>query len=149
MRALIVAAALLAGMYIASHVTVTMTPSLYHRVFYLVKGFPRAGKGDYVLFDFASPLIEGGRPVKGIKRIGCDEGEYLQEIAGDYFCGADYLGRAKERSLKGLPLRRFMYRGPVPHGEIFVVGDSADSFDSRYWGFLDRGKIIAKAFPIL
>jgi len=147
-RAAIVTAALLAWIYLISHISVTLTPSLSHRVFYIDKGFSKAGKGDYVLFDFSSELIEGGRPVKGLKQIGCDEGDYLQEMMGDYFCGMEYLGRAKERSLKGEPLSRFTYRGAVPPGKIFVVGDSVDSFDSRYWGFLDKREIIAKAYPI-
>ena len=147
-RAAIVTALLLAWIYLVSHISVTMTPSLSHSVFYIDKGFSKAGKGDYVLFDFSSPLLEDGRPVKGMKRIGCDEGDYLQEAKGDYFCGKEYLGRAKERSLRGEPLSRFTYKGAVPPGKIFVVGDSVDSFDSRYWGFLDKGEIIAKAYPI-
>ncbi len=70
-------------------------------------------------------------------------------MMGDYFCGKEYLGRAKDRTFEGAQLSRFEYVGVVPQGKIFVVGDSKDSFDSRYWGFLDKDKIIAKAYPIL
>ncbi len=148
-RGLIVAASLLAGIYLASHIAVTLTPSLNHRVFLINNGFSNVGRGDYVLFGFSSPLIEGGKRIKGMKRIGCGEGDYLHEFMGDYFCGKEYLGRAKEKTLRGDQLSRFEYDGVVPPGKIFVVGDSKDSFDSRYWGFLDKSKIIAKAYPIL
>lgn len=138
----------LAGIYLPSHISITMTPSLNHRIYFIEKEFASVGKGDYVLFNFSSSYIEGGKVVKATKRIGCAEGDYLHVVMGDYYCGNDYLGRAKEKALNGSSLPRFEYVGTVPHGKVFVVGDSKDSFDSRYWGFLDKGKIIAKAYPI-
>ncbi len=41
------------------------------------------------------------------------------------------------------------YFGPVrvPEGSFFMMGDNRDSsFDSRYWGFVDRNEIYGRAF---
>jgi len=42
-----------------------------------------------------------------------------------------------------------VFNGKVPEGTLFVSGQHRDSFDSRYWGFLDRKKVEAIAHPLL
>jgi signal peptidase I/conjugal transfer pilin signal peptidase TrbI len=31
---------------------------------------------------------------------------------------------------------------------MFVMGEHKDSYDSRYFGFVDKSRILARAYPI-
>jgi len=42
----------------------------------------------------------------------------------------------------------FSFSGKVPDGALFVVGDSPDSYDSRYFGFLRKEDVIKIAHPV-
>jgi len=71
--------------------------------------------------------------------------------------GAVYVDGEK---LVSSPMRRFFYydrgeysgeRGPVrvPEGHFYVLGDnSANSMDSRYWGFVPYRNLVGKAFLV-
>lgn len=142
---------ILCGSLIPSRFSVSLTPSLDHRVFYLDRS-PDPGqikKFDYVLFTFSSRFVNGGKPVKAIKQVACDEGEILKVTGNDYYCNDhEYIGTAKDYSLKGEKLEKFVYNGKVPEGYVFVSGRHRDSFDSRYYGFMRKRDIKAIAYPL-
>jgi conjugal transfer pilin signal peptidase TrbI len=56
-------------------------------------------------------------------------------------------GLALARTLKRPP-SAFLREEPVPAGHLWVMGATADSFDSRYWGFLAEGQVIGRAYAI-
>lgn len=163
------------GWIIPTKFTVSLTPSLRYHVFYLYRNpqMTDLHKGDYVLFEKSSKYLKNGEPLKLIKQIGCDAGDYLIEVNRDYYCLStlkghsieeikqsllrktplnglepEYLGRAKIKSLKGEPLDNFKFSGQVPGGKCYVAGSHPDSFDSRYFGFIDKQTVIAKAYPV-
>ena len=142
---------ILCGSLIPSRLSVSLTPSLDHRLFYLDRSpDPRAiKKYDYVLFTFSSKYINDGKPVKAIKQVACDEGEILKVTGSDYYCNDnEFIGKAKEFSLKGEKLEKFVYNGKIPEGYVFVAGRHKDSFDSRYYGFIKKKDIEAIAYPV-
>jgi conjugal transfer pilin signal peptidase TrbI len=57
---------------------------------------------------------------------------------------------------EGLALARTLHRSPedflrddiVPPGHLWVMGATADSFDSRYWGFLPDQQVIGRAYAL-
>jgi signal peptidase I/conjugal transfer pilin signal peptidase TrbI len=131
-----------------------MTPSLKNRVYWINHDPETVKRGDYVMFHFADIAAQYKLDDKRemMKIIGCNEGETLTvNDEKEYYCNGEYLGvKAKEISLKGEPLKNFVppAGGKVPAGFMFVIGQHKDSLDSRYFGFIEKSRILAKAFPI-
>lgn len=145
---LIISAAL--AWVVTEHLMITTTPSLSERVFWKsrVRSEIKSVKtGGFVVFDMYLPEPKG-ETRSLIKRVGCSAGETLKVTGDDYYCNDRYIGKAKHKTLMGSPLTPFVYNGPVPEGKVFAVGDHKDSYDSRYWGFLDLDKVEARAWAI-
>jgi len=140
----------LTGYWLCSRVVISLSPSLSHRIFLLDRSGREPRKGDYVIFRFASPLLEQGKPQSLIKEVTCAAGDTLQVDRQNrfFYCNGKYLGMAKVITLKGAVLPMFVYGGRIPDGKLFVSGRHRDSFDSRYWGFLDARNVRAIATPI-
>ena len=143
--------ALLIGLKIPEHISVTMTPSLKYRVFFLRYGINVFHQGEYALFSISEiplPASHTRKEKVAIKRVGCREGQVLQAKGLDFYCNGTFLGKAKTHDKQGTPSPPFSYDGPVPPDRYFVVGDSIDSYDSRYFGFIRKEDIHARAYPI-
>lgn len=147
----------IAGSFLPGRVSVTLTPSVKHRIWWLSSDTTQVRHGRYVLFRLPYARLEGmpvpepvviGEDIRVIKRVGCDEGESLWRSGRDFFCGDEFLGHAKERSQKGEPLVPFPFVGEIPPGRVFLVGDHPDSFDSRYFGLVEKANYLAWARPI-
>jgi conjugal transfer pilin signal peptidase TrbI len=123
--------------------------SLPYSLFYKNKlPGPEIKKGSYIEFYMISPYIDNGEKRKLIKQVVCCPGELLIEINKDYFCGDQYLGKAKDKSLAGVPVENFKFTGWIPADSFFVMGQHKDSYDSRYFGFIRRDNVKAVVYPI-
>lgn len=49
---------------------------------------------------------------------------------------------------RGISPDRYVRAGTIEANRYWFFGKTADSFDSRYWGSVDRSQIIGKAYPI-
>ena len=56
-------------------------------------------------------------------------------------------GLALARALKRPPTD-FLRDDVVPPRHLWVMGATADSFDSRYWGFLPERQVIGRAYAL-
>lgn len=143
---MIASAAGLLSWAIESHLLITLTPSLSHRV-YIMGRVKEVKRDDYVVFS-----LKGDRFAKDddklLKRVSCAEGDALKTVGKGYFCNGTLLGTAKDFSLKGEKLRNFVYDGVIGRGLLFVTGEHKDSYDSRYFGFISRDQVTAKAYPV-
>lgn len=147
----------LAGSFLPGRVSITLTPSVKHRIWWLSSDTSHVRHGQYVLFGLPYARLEGmtvpdsvvrGEEIRAIKRVGCDEGQDLRRDGRDFFCGEEFLGQARERSQKGEPLTPSPFSGKVPPGKAFLVGDHPDSFDSRYFGLVEKENYLAWARPV-
>lgn len=146
-----------AGSFLPARISVTLTPSVKHRIWWLSQDTFQVRQGQYVLFHLPYSSLAGmvvpesvvsGEDIQAIKRVGCDEGEMLNRKGRDFFCKEEFLGRAKEQSQNGEPLTPFLFSGRIPPGKVFLVGDHPDSFDSRYFGLVEKSNYLAWARPI-
>ena len=107
-------------------------------------------KEPYVEFPvyFDNPYFKKDRDYL-IKRLACDEGHYLKvDKNKNYYCDGKYLGTAVDTDKDGNPVKNFVWDGPIPRGKCFVIGTHKRSYDSRYFGFVDKDKIVRYLYPL-
>jgi len=76
------------------------------------------------------------------KRVGCIEGQRLENRDLHFICDGIFIAKAKTVSIKGTTLTPFEFNGVVPKNKVFLIGDHPDSFDSRYWGFAEKSDLV-------
>ena len=148
---LFIALIVVVGSQLPSRISVTLTPSLKHRVYWLTRNPDCVGRGEYVLFHDKELAARIGmkKSEDMMKLVGCNEGDLLTvDAEKKFYCNGEYLVRAKDVSLKGGRLENFVFNGPIPAGFMFVIGQHKDSYDSRYFGLVEKSRIRAKAYPI-
>jgi len=147
-------AALLLGLWLPQRIAVATSPSLEHRVFFLVHA--KAGTiktGDYlVVKQHDTPFIKRGLNKETdnlIKQVGCSPGQIVtRNEERQLFCDGRSLGTSLITDSQGNLLPQFNYSGTVPDDSYFLVGSHPRSFDSKYFGFIHSDDIVHKAFPL-
>jgi conjugal transfer pilin signal peptidase TrbI len=139
------------GMAIPHYLTVSISSSLGKHVFFLQQCADpsRIHQGDIVRYPHSDAMTDN-KSVYMLKRVECAAGQKLS-VNGEkeYYCDGRYLGRAKNQSKSGVKVQNFVYEGNIPQGKFFALAPHIDSYDSRYYGLVDIGSIVAKAYPIL
>ena len=105
-------------------------------------------KGTYIAFIFRA--VNNERYGKHfVKKVACLSGEYLKNKGRDFYCGEKYIGTAKLYDKQGNLVGLFDYAGKIEDNKLFVIGETGDSYDSKYWGFVDRSWIIGRVHKII
>ena len=140
----------LVGMWIPERFSYSPTRSLNYRFFFLDRAPNKAQllNWAYIVFTIRSHYVPAGQETS-VKRVVCRGGDHLKVRQKDFFCNDQFLGKAKDLTLKGEKIVVFQYDGAIPTGQFFVMGTHPDSLDSRYVGFINENDIIALAYPIV
>jgi type IV secretory pathway protease TraF len=150
---IVVLVALLVGAWLPERIIVSTSPSLKHRIFFLIRANSEIKLGDYLVFrhkdsDFVQKGLDPAND-RMIKKVGCRPGNILStDVERNYYCGEKLLGVALQTDSKGRSLPLFQFSGPVPENNYFMVGSNPRSFDSKYFGFVHADDILYKALPI-
>jgi len=155
--AMVFLTAVLLGSFLPGRLIVALSDSLGHRLFFMT-GFNRdkIKNGDYLVFQGDKEDVEKhAKPMlnkklgKLIKKVGCAPGEVLtRDVQGQFFCQGVFVGKALAADSRKRPLPQFQFSGVVPEENFFMIGTNPRSYDSKYFGFVDAGKILHKALPL-
>lgn len=106
-------------------------------------------KGELFGFYFLAVKNDDRYGWRFVKRLACSEGDFLESRGRDFYCNGRYIGTAKTKDKKGKPINLlFQYKGRIGKGDYFAIGDTKDSYDSKYWGFVKKEWIIGKVTPL-
>jgi type IV secretory pathway protease TraF len=130
------------------HWSMVMHHSIKYNLVWWVDDAEAWRDAEYVLarWQGSDPQNQGitdGMPLT--KRVGCRPGQLLTTREAMVYCDDVFIGMA----LRGVvsreyPVTQFVHNGPVPEGKIYLIGDSADSYDSRYFGFLGTDQVFGR-----
>lgn len=102
--------------------------------------------GDIVLIE--PPQDEYTKGKKLVKRIACGEGDYIRTEGLDYYCNGRYLGKARTTDSRGKPVRPVVLNQRIGKGHYFVMGEGERSYDSRYFGLVEEGRVLKFMYPL-
>ncbi|WP_457641315.1 S26 family signal peptidase [Persephonella sp.] len=127
-------------------IEVTQDKSLPHHIWITLPYLQKPYVEFPVYFD--NPYFKKGKDYL-VKILVCDEGHYLKvDENKNYYCDGEFLGKAVDTDSKGNSIENFKWDGPIPEGKAFVMGTHRKSYDSRYFGFIDKSKIIKYLYPL-
>jgi conjugal transfer pilin signal peptidase TrbI len=144
---------LLAGLVVVSHygigVDVQKQQCLPYRVFLLEKGTVPSRRGEFVVFradDRMAPFFRPGQMF--IKELAGLPGDDVTVQKGSVAVNGEYRGHLDLLGKLGRKTEDYERAEKVPAEKMWVMGTLPRSFDSRYWGYVDRWQVIGRAYPL-
>lgn len=135
LNTLMVLSCLILASILFKHILIPATHSVYPKVLYRT-GDVAIAQDQYVTFLLKDNYLPGGESHL-VKRLGCIAGQYLSRIGNQFYCDGKEIALAVRSDSNGKTLPVFNFTGIIPKGKAFAVGDTINSYDSRYWGFID------------
>lgn len=148
-RLVIVLICLIAGYFaskIPGRITICKTKSVKYCVYWTV---PYRIESDIILEDkYIRAIIDidlpnaDCKPCQIVKRVGCDSLSQIQVKDKIFFCDGNQIGEVFRDDF-------IVTNGIIPADKVFLIGDHQSSYDSRYFGLIDKNKINAILLPLL
>lgn len=124
-------------------IVLNKTPSLEDKFFIINKHFKnedlKTNKVLYFSLPKETPYYKKGESFGKILK--CQKGQTLATKHLSYYCDGVFLGKAKTTDINGKNVENFIFNGTILCNQFFVMGTHERSFDSRYWGFVNKEDI--------
>jgi len=135
---------------VPQHLMISTTASLDYHFMWEKKFSPdQAVTGAYLVFKHEPPPWVKEKDLPFLKRVGCVPGQSIRMTETlDFYCDDVFIGRALAETSKGEKLALTDFRGVLPEGKYFMVGDIRRSWDSRHFGPVDISDFIAVGIPL-
>lgn len=83
-----------------------------------------------------------------IKRITAVAGDHVCAFDGAIIVSGEIVARQRKADRAGRSLPRWNACRELVQGELFLLGDAPDSFDSRYFGPVTSARVIGRLAPL-
>ncbi|MGL5779513.1 signal peptidase I [Cetobacterium sp.] len=132
-----------------------LSPSMQKGI-YLLKEIDELKKGDVVVLNIPSNIKEilysRGYLPKNIKtllkEVVAVEGDKVHVTYNKLYINGEFKGEIAEVDPKGRALVSYVKDGVLKSGEVFLLGKGKNSFDSRYFGAVEKNEILKKTILI-
>ena len=84
-----------------------------------------------------------------IKRVVAVDGDSVCRSDGTVLVNDEVIAQAKSNDSMGEPLPSWQGCTSLNEGQVFLLGDTAGSYDGRYFGVTRASEIIGRAHPLL
>ncbi len=140
----------LAGYLITKRLVISTGASIPYNLFFVVDIEPTLSS--YVIIQKKDNQYTKNKLIT--KQIKCMPKNVLTIRDREYLCNNEFLGIAKTHSLEGDPLKNWnpcntsYCKIIIPEDMYFVMGNSKDSYDSRYFGLVSKKEVVRVVKPI-
>jgi conjugative transfer signal peptidase TraF len=106
-------------------------------------------RGMLVIFKKPMPNTPYENQIKNLKlfkMVACLPGDYLERVENRFVCNGVLIAEVRNVDSNGEPYAvSFDYDGLIPEGRYFVTAPHHHSFDSRYFGLIEKEAIKGEA----
>lgn len=132
------------------NVTASAPKGLYHidRAPWRVGDRVAVQPGDGLAVDLAKRgILSEGKLL--IKRVAAAEGDVVCRQGEALSINGGVTGEAKQRDSQGKPLPSWQGCATLHEGQVFLMGDTAGSYDGRYFGVTQADQIVGRVALLL
>lgn len=90
--------------------------------------------------DFENPYIPIGKKI--VKKVACMPGHKLETRELEYYCNGSLIAKAQTKDSKGADIKQFIFNGIIQDNMLFIIGEHQRSYDSRYFGLINKNDVI-------